>query len=139
MTKPVTVEHTARGASGRPRKHLNVKFLQDAMDLKRNISISKLAKVIGVHRNTLRYYLKFHDINTKFSSISDRNLDFLIKMFQHTKPDFGIRYLVGFLRCHGLKVQIERVRASMKRVDHLGQKICQRRTAKAKGKCYHVS
>ena len=137
MPKPVTVEHTARG--GRPRKHINVKFLQDAMDSKRNISISKLAKVIGVHRNTLRYYLKFHDVDTSFSSISDRDLDFLIKTFQHTKPDSGFRYLAGFLRRHGLKVQKERVRASIKRVDRLGQKIRHHQTAKAQRKHYHVS
>lgn len=137
MPEVVTVEHTTM--VGRPRKHINVKFLQDAMDSKRNINISKLARVIGVHRNTLRYYLKFHDVDTKFSSISNENLDLLIKTFQHTNPDSGIRYLAGFLRCHNLKVQKERVRASIKRVDRLGQRIRHRRTAKAQRKHYHVS
>lgn len=137
MPEPVTVEHTAR--VGRPRKHINAKFLQEAMDSKRNISISKLAKVVGVHRNTLRYYLKLHNVDTGFSRISDQNLDLLIKTFQHTKPDSGIRYLVGFLRHHGLKVQKERIRASIGRVDRLGQKIRHRRTAKAQRKRYNVS
>jgi hypothetical protein len=137
MPKPVTVEHNAR--RGRPRKQINLEFLQDVMDSKRNISISKLAKAVGVHRNTLRYYLKFHDVDTKFSSISDKNLDLLIKTFQHTKPDSGIRYLVGFLRRHGLKVQRERVRASIKRVDRLGQTIRHHQTAKARRNHYYVS
>ena len=137
MPEPVTVEHTAR--VGRPRKHINAKFLQEAMDSKRNISISKLAKVVGVHRNTLQYYLKLHNVDTGFSRISDQNLDLLIKTFQHTKPDSGIRYLVGFLRHHGLKVQKERIRASIGRVDRLGQKIRHRRTAKAQRKRYNVS
>lgn len=112
MPEPVTVEQT--GKRGRPRKHINLEFLEDAMDSKRNISISKLAKSVGVHRNTLRYYLKFHNVDTKFSSVSDKDLDLLVKTFRHTNPDSGIRYLVGFLRRHGLKIQKERVRASIK-------------------------
>jgi len=137
MPEPVTVEQT--GKRGRPRKHINLGFLEDAMDSKRNISISKLAKSVGVHRNTLRYYLKFHNVDTKFSSVSNEDLDWLVKTFRHTNPDSGIRYLVGFLRRHGLKIQKERVRASIKRVDQLGQTIRHQRTVKARRNRYYVA
>ncbi|KAJ7772044.1 hypothetical protein DFH07DRAFT_716415, partial [Mycena maculata] len=36
------------------------------------------------------------------------------------KPNSGLRYLIGFLKTHGIKVQRERVQKSLLRIDGLG-------------------
>ncbi|KAJ6570734.1 hypothetical protein B0H10DRAFT_1714516, partial [Mycena sp. CBHHK59/15] len=64
-----------------------------------------LADGLGMHRNTLRNYLKLYGVYRRYSDISDHNLDILTKHFKNVKPSSGLRYLIGFLRTHGLKVQ----------------------------------
>ncbi|KAJ6448596.1 hypothetical protein C8R47DRAFT_1261122, partial [Mycena vitilis] len=65
----------------------------------------KLAKVLGIHRNTLSARLKEAGVLRKFSCLRKSDLDKLVKGFRNLKPDSGIRYLIGFLRSHGLRVQ----------------------------------
>jgi hypothetical protein len=77
------------------------------MNPKHRISISQLANQLNIHRHTLRYYLKAHNVDHKFSAIPDEELDILVKAFRETKPDSGLRYLIGFLRQHGLRIQGE--------------------------------
>ncbi|KAH7908743.1 hypothetical protein BJ138DRAFT_969352, partial [Hygrophoropsis aurantiaca] len=64
-----------------------------------------LADALGMHRNTLRHYLKQNNVYHRYSSIPDDDLDILVKVFKSQKPDSGLRYLVGFLRSHGVRVQ----------------------------------
>ena len=49
---PLTVERN--GKRGRPRKNINLEFLQDAMSPQRRLSLQELANKLGIHRNTLR-------------------------------------------------------------------------------------
>ncbi|KAJ6498200.1 hypothetical protein DFH09DRAFT_891689, partial [Mycena vulgaris] len=64
-----------------------------------------LADALGMHRNTLRNYLKLYGVYTRYSDISERDLDILTRHFKRIKPSSGLRYLIGFLRTHGVKVQ----------------------------------
>ncbi|KAJ7689540.1 hypothetical protein B0H17DRAFT_937156, partial [Mycena rosella] len=45
------------------------------------------------------------------------DLDILTKQLKRVKPKFRLRYLIGFLRTHGVQVQRERVRKSLLSVD----------------------
>ncbi|KAH7903566.1 hypothetical protein BJ138DRAFT_985803, partial [Hygrophoropsis aurantiaca] len=65
----------------------------------------KLTRLIGVHRNTLRHYLKEYNIDYEHTPISDEDLDLLIRHFREHKPQSGLRYLSGSLRRHGLRIQ----------------------------------
>ncbi|KAJ7183708.1 hypothetical protein C8R46DRAFT_814028, partial [Mycena filopes] len=65
----------------------------------------KLALALGIHRNTLSARLKEAGVLHKFSALRKSDLDKLVKGFRSIKPDSGIRYLVGFLRTHGIRVQ----------------------------------
>ncbi|KAG2109138.1 hypothetical protein DEU56DRAFT_693799, partial [Suillus clintonianus] len=65
----------------------------------------ELAEMLGVHRNTLRLYMKHHGVERKYSELTNTDLDLLVTEFKKNKPDSGIRYIVGFLRRHGLRVQ----------------------------------
>jgi hypothetical protein len=133
----VTVEFT--GQRGRPRKVVNLDYLNEAMDASRHISLTKLASVLGIHRNTLRMYLRKYKVDYKFSDMSNEDLDLLVKSFRAENPDSGIRYLIGFLRRHGLRIQKRRVIASISRVDGLGHKLRQRQRAKVRRRNYQVT
>jgi hypothetical protein len=135
--EPVTVELSGR--RGRPRKVVNMEYLNEAMDASRHISLTKLAKVLGIHRNTLRMYLKKYKVDYKFSDMSNEDLDLLVKTFRAENPDSGIRYLIGFLRRHGVRVQKRRVTASISRVDRLGHRLRQRQHAKVRRRNYQVT
>ncbi|KAJ7652486.1 hypothetical protein DFH06DRAFT_918059, partial [Mycena polygramma] len=64
-----------------------------------------LADALGMHRNTLRNYLKYYGVYKRYSDLSDHDLDILTKRFKDCKPNSGLRYLIGFSRTHGVKVQ----------------------------------
>ncbi|KAI5981791.1 hypothetical protein EDC04DRAFT_2526089, partial [Pisolithus marmoratus] len=65
----------------------------------------ELARVLGVHRNTLRRYMKNYGLERKYTDITDPDLDHLLAEFKKRRPESGVRYIIGFLRMHGLRVQ----------------------------------
>ena len=65
--------------------------------------------------------MKHHSIERKYSQLSNADLDDLITEFKKRRPDSGIRYIVGFLRRHGIRIQYRRVMQSLHWVDCLGQ------------------
>ena len=121
LTPVVTVQ---TGRPGRPRKVINRAYLRSAMSARRGLSISRLARLLGLHRHTVRNYLKRNKVDYGFSDVSDEDLDRLVRAYRKQKPESGIRYLVGFLRTNGLRVPITRIRASIARVDPVGHILC---------------
>ena len=55
----------------------------------------------------------------QFSTISDSELDGIVKRYRNEHPNTGIRYLRGHLFDQGLRVQRDRVVQSLDRVDSL--------------------
>ncbi|KAH8088949.1 hypothetical protein BXZ70DRAFT_865733, partial [Cristinia sonorae] len=55
------------------------------------------------------------------SNISDDELDTLILDIRRAKPNSGIRYTDGYLRSKGYRIQRDRIIASLRRIDPLGQ------------------
>ena len=80
-----------------------------------------------VHRNTLSLWMKRHNLQQQYSNLSNADLDMLVKTFKAQKPESGMRYLIGFLRYHGLRVQRRRVMWSLRRTDKLGQTLRERK------------
>ena len=80
--------------------------------------------------------MKHHSIERKYSQLSNADLDDLITEFKKRGPDSGIRYIVGFLRRHGIRIQYRRVVQSLHRVDRLGQ-VLRNRQVKHRRQ-YHV-
>lgn len=117
--RPVRVERT--GLRGRPRKLVDPVWLADAVSSHRKLTLQTLADAMGMHRNILRNYLKMYRVYERYSAISDHDLDILTRHFKKIKPSSGLQYLIGFLRTHGIKVQKQRVRKSLLRIDGLGQ------------------
>ena len=109
------------GRRGRPQKSLDRSWLKDALSAHRKISLQTLADALEIHRNTLRNYMKLYGVLARFSEISDRDLDILVRHFKKHKPTSGLRYVIGFLKRHQIRVQKRRVRLSMRCIDGLGQ------------------
>ena len=107
------------------------------MSESRQIGCSELARSLGIHRNTLWLFMHRHGIKRKYSDISDNNLDSLVTEFKRRRPESGVRYIVGFLRKNGIRVQYLRVVHSLRRIDRLGQVLRDRRV-RVKRK-YHVT
>jgi hypothetical protein len=116
--KPVFVIKTGR--PGRPRKVPELTYLEEAMSPRRRITLTHLAKVLGIHRHTLWYYLKLNNVDYSFSVLSNADLDTLVKSFRSARPDLGLRTLIGFLRSHHLRIQKRRVVGAIHRVDGIG-------------------
>lgn len=58
--EPVALLHT--GHPGRPKKIIDVEFLVEAVSNSRQIKLTELAEMLGVHRNMLRLYMKHHGV-----------------------------------------------------------------------------
>lgn len=95
------------------------------MNPTRRIKVAELAKRLKVHRKTLEARLRDHNIEYKFSTISNADLDQLVKNYLLEKPS-SIRYLTAYLRRKGLKLQKCQITASLARVDKLGRTLRRR-------------
>ena len=139
MTIPTPVSEGASGRPGRPIKTINPEVLRDALSGDRRISIVALAKVLGVHRNTLRRKVRELDIATSFDIISDEDLDELVRSYRQQHPSGGRSFTAAHLRAQ-FKLRIPRIRivASMNRVDRLGQGMRQHVGSKKKRRQYSV-
>ncbi|KAG1726809.1 uncharacterized protein EDB91DRAFT_1254183 [Suillus paluster] len=92
----VTLDH--QGRRGHPRKNINLEFVHEALSNKRHIMLPDLARLLQVSRTTLWKFIRQHGLEKRFTTISDTDLDQLVRTFKERKPESGFRYLVGFLR-----------------------------------------
>ena len=78
-----------------------------------------MAKVLGVHRHTIRANIRALGMSSriKYSEISDNELDRHVREFNKRRPDSGASYLMGDLTGLGLHIQRHRVREAQRRVD----------------------
>jgi hypothetical protein len=98
------------------------------MQTSRNIAISKLANVIGVHRNTLSRRIRQLGLNRKYTELTDMELEQILKEYRLKRPNSGITYVTSYLRSQGLRIQRWRVRNAIQNVDGVGVRI-RKRTA----------
>lgn len=126
-TIPDVVSVTHSGKRGRPRKVINKVWLEESVQPNRRISITDIALAAGVNRNTIAHYLKEYGLTNAHDDITDTELDDLVKKFKMERPDSGIRYFMGFLSEQGIKVQWDRARLALRRVDAVGQALRQRK------------
>jgi hypothetical protein len=108
------------GMAGRPCIDLNPSCLHEVMSTKHHLTFRTLANILGIHHNTLRYKLRELGLEHRFSNLTNGDLDHVLKLYKHLRPDSGLRYTVGFLRRHGIKMQRQWVRDSLERIDGLG-------------------
>ncbi|XP_039530305.1 uncharacterized protein LOC120480945 isoform X1 [Pimephales promelas] len=108
------------GAAGRPRFDVSHDYLLHL--LHQGLTVSCIASVLGVSRRTV--YRRMADLNITvrglYSTLSDAELDNLVGEIKESMPHAGYRLVKGSLQARGHRVQWERVKASMHRVDTMG-------------------
>ena len=110
--------------SGRPRYEIT--FDQLSFLVGENFNTRRIANCLGVSVSTVRRRLRDSGIgqDQTFSSISDADLDQLIRNIRSHFPRIGCRQMRAMLESdHGLKIQRCRVRMAMRRVDPAGASI----------------
>ena len=65
-----------------------------------------------------------------FSTISNLSLDTIVRQYKDAHPNTGIRYLRGHLFQQGMRVQRERIVASLSRVDDVAKVILRNKVIK---------
>ena len=106
-------------AVGRPP--YNITFDQLSFLVGENFNTRRIANCLGVSVSTVRRRLRDNDISLdrSYSSISDTDLDQLIRNIRSHFPRIGCRQMRAMLEAdHGLRIQRCRVRMAMRRVDH---------------------
>lgn len=111
----------ATGRRGRPKKIINPSLLKNVFGKSRHITLTQLARVLGVHRHTVRANLRTSDIyqNAAYTEIEDADLDERVQEFNMNRPDSGGSYLMGHLTSRGQRIQRWRVREAQRRVDRV--------------------
>uniref|UniRef100_A0A672GIA8 Integrase catalytic domain-containing protein n=1 Tax=Salarias fasciatus TaxID=181472 RepID=A0A672GIA8_SALFA len=105
--------------------------------LKLGITYTEVASVLRISRPTLYKLMRAYGIrHTKFSEISDQELDETIKDIKAEHPHVGEVMLKGHLRARNIVVQRHRLRASVRRVDDAG--VHSRRTVTVRRRVYTV-
>lgn len=127
------------GRPGRPAKKISRDALEWAS--KCSLKINDIAKLFNVHRNHLRLQMKAAGLSTsRFTEISDEDLNGVVRDAMSEHPDTGIAYLTGHLRAnYNLRVQRSRIRAAVHNVDAVAASLRKQATAKKRRGQYHVS
>ena len=115
----MTIERLEGGGRGRPKVVVNQDWLAAVFSPQRRISISKSAKVLGIHRHTLRKNMRRYGIKKAYTPLTDHQLDLIVHAFTTSHPGAGIRYLIGYLQSRGMRIQRSRLHASLHRVNPL--------------------
>ena len=113
------VEHM--GQAGRPAFVLPEETLR--LYLTYGFTNQKIAEIFQVSPKTVRRRIVQFGLDatsSKYSDISNDDLDKIISEIKENFPNCGIRRMKGFLTAQGIKVQWERVRKAMWRVDPEG-------------------
>nr|XP_033488755.1 uncharacterized protein LOC117260783 [Epinephelus lanceolatus] len=100
-------------------------------------TLSEVASVLRISRPTLYKLMREYNIRrTKFSNISDEELDVTISEIKAEHPHVGEVMLNGHLRARNILVQRRRLRDSVRRVDRAG--VESRRTTTIQRRVYTV-
>jgi len=109
------------GRHGQPHFQFNQDWLADAVSSIHWIPLSTLAGSLEIHRNTLHNHLQASSLSRQFSDIAEAELNELVHHYKQGRPSASLRFVVAYLKTHGLHVQRERVCTFMQRVDPLGR------------------
>lgn len=128
---PVTI--VRKPGRGRPRKEIDLNFLRDANQPGRKITHQRIVNALELSSSTYLRRRREAKIPPRYSTISDEDLDTMVRLYKLSKPNSGRSFTDAYLRRHGHRVQKRRLRRSLQRVDGLGQVLRRQSTIKRGG------
>ena len=106
-------------ARGRPR--LNIEEEQIQFLVESNFRIVDIAAMFGCSSSTIQRRQREYRIRSSdFSTLSDAELDELVGSVILLHPQCGERSVTGYLRSQGHRIQRERIRQCIRRIDPFG-------------------
>ena len=116
-----------RAASWRCRGRPQVDIEEEQLRflLEHHFKIKDMVAMFGCSSRTIQRRMSEYglDYQSRFSDITDNDLDSLVDEITVRLPTCGVRSILGMLRAQGVCVQRERVRASLHRTDPQGVEI----------------
>ena len=111
------LEPNGRGA---PKLCITKQQLQFYLD--NGFKTTQISEMINVSKSTVKRRLQEYNLNISdtYSCIDDDELDKTVESFLKDFPNTGYKRMKGFLTSINLKIQEERVRCAMRRVDPEG-------------------
>lgn len=110
-----------QGEMGRPKYVVCPQQLQGLIeDL--SLPVSAIATLLGVSEKTVKRRMHENGLSIKqsYSTLTDDELDNLVRSVKARTPHVGYRMMKGILKAMGHRVQWKRVSSSMHRVDSVG-------------------
>ena len=105
----------------RGRPHVVIHIEQLTFLVESGFRINDIAAMLGCSRRTVERRLQAFDIApNNYSSISDAQLDEMVREISSLHPQCGEKNITGRLRSQGVRVQRRRIRESLHRVDPCG-------------------
>lgn len=119
-TAPHVMVDVTVGLRGRPRFAIEREELAEM--LQTNLPVHYIAKMMGVSTRTIFRRMKDFGLSISglYSCISDEELDNIVRTIKEDMPAAGYRMVRGRLMSLGMRVQWQRIAASMHRVDSVG-------------------
>lgn len=104
------------GGRGRPRVVINVEHVELLRSC--GYTWNEVADAIQVSRTTIWRRLRDAGVHlSKYSDISDQELDTIVVQFQNSNPNYGQQLLQGHLKAQGIHIQRRRLRECVQRTD----------------------
>ena len=117
---PLPIEYENTQGKNRPKISISREYLQHLVEF--GLPMATISRFLGVSRATLYRRMAEDNISVRglYSACTDPELDALVSEIKTRVPHSGYRSVKGILESQGHRVQWERVRAAMHRVDSLG-------------------
>lgn len=108
------------GVPGRPSYVISREHLLFFLD--HRFTIPETAVMLGVSQSTVKRRLRQYglSVSASYAAMADEDLDQVVSAIVNDFPNCGYKRMTGFLLARGLRVQQERIRESMRRVDPEG-------------------
>ena len=116
-----SLEDAVRRTRVRGRPSLEIPEAQLCFLLNHSFTVTQISQMFGCHRRTIHRRIREYELSSHhFSTISDEVLDDLVKSMCTLHRRTGEKSIAGKLQGIGLRIQRERIRECMQRVDVTG-------------------
>ena len=116
-----SIDQFVRSTRVRGRPSLQIPETQLDFLLSHSFTVTQISKMFGCHRRTIHRRIQQYQLTTHhFSNISDSSLDDLVKGMCTLHRQSGEKSIEGKLRSMGFRVQRQRIREALHRVDPRG-------------------
>ena len=133
--EPTVIFTGHRGRLMREIPRLQLNFLTE-----RRFTARQMATILGASARTIQRRLQQFGLSIRqtYTNMRDQELDLAVQEILRTQPNTGYKRMTGYLAACGVRVQQQRIRESMRRVDPEGTLIRALELNTINRRCYSV-